>query len=830
MSTVSPTMYPAKTQTSPQHVVGNIIAAIGGSTMGPFISKRGTGPNAAGMVAWLTTGEGQGRRILVQPTDGNGQPRFGQALAATVSIDTLMVVVRPMRGNAPGFVVSWTELTDKGKALWAVALGDDGKARSKPIEVTRSEDDITWIDVVPTDRGAVILWAEENRANEANLIAAGLDTDGRVREVGARVAHGVVGWSTIPIGGGIGLSTVSSGPLNKGGGPLAFQKLDGDGHPMGAPIVITAAPVVSGDVDVVEDKGRLLFAWTDHGTEEPAVALAALDENALTVDGPRRVAEARGGADLLGFAAGPMGAALMFEAPARRKDDNRHVHVAKVGDHLFLERPPFTVDTVGKARPEIAATATGFTVMATALDCEPDSPSCADAKSTATMWRTDAKMALVQREPLNFLTDPASMAWGLACEDESCIALAASGSAPARIRVAYVKPRVNAKAAALPTDEQPITAAPIARIDDVEAVATNESVVHLATAKLTDGTTMLTSLSQKAKESAAFITTRIIDDQGNASKAEVVAPSALPAGGVAVAFGEKPEQGGAMVWVGRDNGSPQVHITRIDKRGRKQDDSLLTTKPGDKTDVTITWAGNGYIVAWVDARDGNGEVYATKLKEDLTRLSREERITNAPGDASDLAAIARGDNVFLAWADARESPTDGIADIYVTEVKKHDAKRVYDEQRLLASAAHSRTPRLADSPTGVNVAWIEEAPAGSESNGGSFGAFWARVDDTGRAVVKPARMPTAGRGPATAVVLEAGAMHAVIARSMSDAIALDAVDLSAQPAKSAALLALDGPPSLDVSLVFDRGVLFFNDDGPQPADRRARRAKVAWLP
>jgi hypothetical protein len=71
-------------------------------------------------------------------------------------------------------------------------------------------------------------------------------------------------------------------------------------------------------------------------------------------------------------------------------------------------------------------------------------------------------------------------------------------------------------------------------------------------------------------------------------------------------------------------------------------------------------------------------------------------------------------------------------------------------------------------------------------------------------------------------------LHAFVARSTQDSIALDAVDLSTSPPLAFPLLTLDGPPSLDVALVIDRGVLYFNDDGPRDADKRARRAEIAW--
>jgi hypothetical protein len=324
--------------------------------------------------------------------------------------------------------------------------------------------------------------------------------------------------------------------------------------------------------------------------------------------------------------------------------------------------------------------------------------------------------------------------------------------------------------------------------------------------------------------------TRVVGENGDAAPPSPITDRALAVGGVAVAAADKPESGGVVAWVGRDNGDAEVHLTRIDRRGRRTKDVQLTTAKGDANDVTVTWAGGGWIVAWVDTRDGNGEVYAAKVSLDLARIGREERLTKAPGDATDLVAVARGTDVWLAWADTRDSPRDGAADIFVTAVRMKDAHRAFEEQRMLGTAAHSRTPHLAAGPDGVHVAWIEEAPQGSETPGhGGYGAFAVKLDDGGHPAGKPVRLTLAGEGAATSVVLDAtaGPARAVVARSTIDAISLDAVELGKGGATS--LFALDGPPSLDVALVLDRDVLYFNDEGPRPSDRRARRARISWV-
>jgi hypothetical protein len=816
-------------------VVGHLVASVGERALGPFFTRRGSGDAAAGMVAWVTVAEGSGRRVLVVPIGANGAPRGNEAVAAYVSVDTTMLVVKPMRGPAPGFVLAWTSLTDTGKSLWSIAVGDDGTPRGKPVELTRTNDDIVWLDIVPTDRGAVCMWAEETRGSDANLVAAALDTDGKVRGAALRVATGIVGWHALEVPGGIGLSVVSSSLAKTGkhsSGTLAFHRLDPEGHPNGTPITITNKPVVSGDVEVARDGNGLVFAWTDRTGEEPAIAIAGLDEK-NRVTGPRRAIEARGGAGLLGLSSGRAGVALMFESPARRKGENRRVHLARVGQGLALDRKMTSLDVVGRGQPELVATSTGFAVLATTADCEHDSVACLNAEAIATVVRTDEKAAVVQREPLKFTSDPATIGWGMTCDGDVCFTLAASPGTPSRIRTATVLPNANAKAAPAPP-EPPAKDGP--KVADLAAISSGESVVDIATTHIGDAnivallTTQADGHDGKSKGSALTLSTRVVDGRGGTTQPLVISNKALAVGGVAIARAEKPEDGGAVAWVARENGDPEVHVTRIDKRGKRTNDVQLTTTKGDASDVTITWAGGGWIVAWVDGRDGNGEVYATKVSPELSRTAREERITNAPGDASDLVALAHNDDVWLAWADSRESPKDGLADVFVSAVRMRDAKRVFSEERLLPTAAHSRTPHLATGPAGMYIAWIEEAPMGSETPSSSgYGAFWAKLDPTGKPADRPARIPLASDGAATSVALDVtSSAQAVVARSTADNITLDAVDLSTSPPRASSLLTLDGPPSLDVALVLDNGTLYFNDEGPQRSDRRARRARIAW--
>ena len=827
----------------PGPVTGHLVASVGERVVGPFLARR-TDRHPAGMAAWATAAEGSARRIIVVPLAADGEPRGAEHAVANAPVDTTTLVLRPMRGPAPGFIAAWTVLANRGQSLFAVAVGDDGTPRGKPIELARTSDAVVWVDVVPTDKGAVTLWAEETREGDANIVAAAIDTDGKVRGVPARVATGVSGWHALEIAKGVGLSTVKSPPQAQGvavhAGTLSYQKLDAEGHPVGTPLAIATKPTVTGDVEVSLAGGRTLFAWTDRGGDEPFVAGAAIDETSVVVP-PHRIVEGRGGAALLGIASGAAGPAILWESPVRKSPDFRRVQFARIDEALALASAPLSFETFGRGAPELAAAPGGFAVLGAMRDCDFGESTCPSAPVISSLVRMDAKGAPLQRETFTFGADPASVAWNLTCGAEDCLALSASGAGPARVRVAEVRPRTNFKGAATAKADVATSAA---HVSEVAAIVRGESVVDMAAAHFGSGAVLATlgtsANGAVAKPRARDITsggpplvlsTRVVDEAGVVSAPLVLSPRALAVGGVAIAAMDKPEDGGAVAWVARENGDLEVHVTRIDKRGKRTNDVQLTTTKGDASDVAIVWAGGGFVVAWVDFRDGNGEVYATKVSPDLSRVAREERITHATGDASDLVALGQGDRVWLAWSDSRESPKDGMADIYVAAVHARNAKRVTEEVRVMPTAAHSRTPALSAVADGITVAWIEETPSGLESPEASgYGAMWATIDASGKVSGRPAKIPLGGKGAPSALALDpkSGALHAVIARATDDGIALDGIDLSATPTAVLPLVMLDGPPSLDVAMLLDGQRLYFTDDGPTPTDKRIRRARVTW--
>ncbi|WP_394844066.1 hypothetical protein LZC95_44310 [Pendulispora brunnea] len=837
-----------------------LVATVPERTLGPYLARR----DGTAMVGYIAS-EGAARKVVAAPiAASNGKPSANARVVATANGDVDMLVLRPTGGARPGYVALWTSLTDRGKAIQLVGVADDGNARGQVIEVTRTTDNVVWVEVVPTARGAICVWAEETRDSSANIFGVPLDSDGRPRGVPTPLAKGVIGWQAVATTMGAGLALVSREAGQKPS--LLWTKLDGDARAVGAPEVIAARSFVGSDVDVVPVGDAWVFAWTDRSGFDPQIMTVSLDERASSkekVRTPMPAVTAIGGAKLVGLVSLGDAAALAWDESGRTGRSGR-LHVAKMdAAGKLAQDAAVTLELEGNAVPVLAPAGRGVGLLVNARACplKSSADACAAVSPGPTFLRLDEKFAPVQVETMRLREQrDAALAWGLDCggkEARECLALAAvplQDGAPgvSQVHAAHVAARTSLYKAPLVPPLPPDAPRPVS----LTTVAAREAFTDLAAARAGDGTLLALVSSPPAMDKrdggrkpagskqppappttiATGDTIRLYDlDAKGATrdKPALLTNRALSVGGVAIA--SDGNDGAAVAWVARDGGDPQVHLARVDRHGKKLREQQVTNDRGDASDVAVGWVKNGWIVAWVDGKDGNGEVYAARVSPEL-RVSPPERVTRAPGDASDLSMLVQGDRVWLAFSDPRDSPHDGFADVYVATLRASDAKRT-SEVRVLATAAHSRSPVLAPAGDGVAVGWIEEAPMGTEpNNSAAYGAMVAWLDASGQPVREPVR--TAGMGPGfpTAIAFQnvqaQGPLRAILARSTRDELSLDAVELPPNPATSAApvrvfpLIALSGPPSLDISLAFLEGALFYSDGLPE--EERVRRLTIGW--
>ena len=844
---------------------GNLIATVGDRSVGPFLARR----DGSAMAAFLGFGEDGVRRVSVIPLTPQGELRSGVRGLVPTPFDSADLAISATQGPDSGYAVLFSALTDRGKGLWAFGVTDEGALRGPAAEITRTTSDIVWSDLVATPRGALALWVDQSvdqaGEREGGLFAASLDPVGKLRGVPVRLVKGVIGWQVVPAGAQVQVAVVharagaeapsepgkSSEPKKKPESPpappapaISLMTLDADARiERAVPVAVSAT--VRGTVDVARERGRSHVLWTDTSGTEPEVLAVTVDDQRGA--GPaRRVADTRDGNVLVAVAGGEGGVAVAWERDVPEARDRRFVQLVRLTD--VPAHRATRLEVAPKGRVEIAGAPDGFAVLASVRACSFDpraEPDCAVAPFAPALLRADRDLAPLDVTPLEVGDDPPGLAWALGCPS-GCLALSAAGASPARVRTAFVAARTSPAA---PLRDPTPTAPLESRMLDIETLSSGEAQAKLAHLKL-GGTHLVASLSADFElpgraSRAAVVRVRAYDEQGRVLFAEaapakgpakdptVLTSRALAVGGLAIAPAGRPEDGGAVAWVGRQGAEPQVHITRIDARGRRTNEIVLTSSRGGATDVALAWVGDAWIVGWIDFRDGNGEVYATKITPDLKRIVREERITRAPGDATGLQLLAAGrDRVFAAWSDAREAPREGFADIYLAQLRTHDATRLTEELRLLPSVPHSRSPELVPAvggAAGAIVAWIEQAPEGADpSRGGAYRALALRVDGQGKPVGVPVSLPVAGPGHPTALSLQVApdGVRGIIARAHAGGVTLDGLRGNFGSFAAVPLGGVATPASSDVALLAFDGWVYFGEDGAATHERRLRRAHV----
>jgi hypothetical protein len=808
-------------------------------SIGPLVARTDKG----GLAAWIEKAEiGGEQQLSVVPLGADGAPLEPHAVATNVPPEPTSLVVRATGGARSGWLVAYSALLDRGESLTVEGFAPDGKARAKAADVQRTSDHIRWAEIVPTKSGALCVWVEEPPSGDANVLVAPLDTDGKPLAAPARVARGVEGWAVAPAEDGVALALISrprESGAGAGAGPgvLSWLRLGADGSPVSAPLPIGTSPTVSGAVELVPLGGRWLLSWTDRTGEDAQVMLASVDP-AGHVEGPRRAMDTVGGSVLLAMASGKAGTALAWEAPRGRARARRIVHLATVSPDGLAASPMSALELSPTGPLELSATGTGFAILASAAHCA--SAERCDGDDIPSFVRFDARLQPVQTEELIVGDVPgvrvaSTLGWALSCNGDRCSALAATSEAPAPIYALDLPSRVSPFFP--PLSQPPPPDAP--RVTGVATIASGLPFADVSAARLGD-VSLVASLttavdphetgSKGGNQAGSLVSVRGFNENGQPVGRPVTLSSrAVSVGGVALAVGDERDRA-AIAWVDHEAGGPQLQLAKLDGEGRVEKRASFSASRGNVSSVALAGARDGWLAAWVDGRNGNGEVYAVRVDRSLTPVGRAERITHAPGDASDVSLAVQGEMAWLAWSDPRESPREGVADIYVTTIRTRDAARLTGDVRVLATAAHSRSPQIVALGNEAVVAWIEDSPGEID---GSGSAMVARVSAEGRVIGPPAKLPLAGEGRPVSVALVASGdvLHAVVTRAVRGELTLDAVVLAADAAVSPrpwALLDLDAPAAFDVAVALTGDTAFYDDSGRTPGSHRIRRAQLAW--
>jgi hypothetical protein len=206
------------------------------------------------------------------------------------------------------------------------------------------------------------------------------------------------------------------------------------------------------------------------------------------------------------------------------------------------------------------------------------------------------------------------------------------------------------------------------------------------------------------------------DDDRDVSSASALAPS-----GPAIASSGEVL---LVVWVDQRqvdlNGDDRAD-TDWDLWGRLVSPDLATFRSGEfpiiparyeSSHPAATWAGDAFVLAWQDFRDGNLEIYTVRISPDGGMESPDgARRTDTAGASRNPSLAFREGELFLAWeeADAPWLETGGPG-ARVMLSRSLDGGRTWEPAAALTDeVGSSPEPKLAVSSSDVGLAWLQDA-------------------------------------------------------------------------------------------------------------------------
>jgi hypothetical protein len=606
------------------------------------------------------------------------------------------------------------------------------------------------VEVVSLGERRLVSWAVQ-QGDDAEIKGVVLGANGEPEgDPRALVTGSVRAWQLVSFAGGAALGVV------RADGSVELHLLSPRGEARTKPLTVSPPGRAELDLDLAVAGESLVLAWSDARDGESRVYRAVVGADGAVRVPPGPLTPALGEQALVRLVARPGGsrAFAVFESPAERDGSVRAFDVVAIdsGGRASAERGRILFDSEEGAVPELSAVGDGLAALTLGSVCG-RKENCAEADVLPTFVRFTPKLEVSASEPFRLEAlggEPAELGFGLACGRDQCFALAALGQAPAPVFAVKLERRSDAWRAAA----ESVGAPERPSIRENRVLATSDVLADVTLARVGTGTLAASLTDFDPTIPWAKLKTAAPDGRFEPLRARLelfglkedgsalAPPFALSIrahslGGIALAPSLSTSDVLAA-WTGLDLGQPQVFLTLVGPEGGRRSQRMLTRKSGDTSDVATVAVQNGWLVAWVDERDKDPEVYATRVDGRLTRIGQEQRLTKAAGPATEVEMATIGDGAIVAWADARDPAAPGEADIYVSRIAARDAAPQGAERLVLATRGHSFAPSLEPLGDGLLLAWLER---GTVDAPGSPAVAFAALDASGAARGEPQRFP-----------------------------------------------------------------------------------------
>jgi len=173
-------------------------------------------------------------------------------------------------------------------------------------------------------------------------------------------------------------------------------------------------------------------------------------------------------------------------------------------------------------------------------------------------------------------------------------------------------------------------------------------------------------------------------------------------------------------WDDNRTGNYEIYFTRVSAAGAKiGSDIRVTNAAGYSFYPFLSWTGSEFGVSWHDDRDGNYEIYFTRISAAGAKIGSDIRLTSDPADSFEPSLAWNGSEFGVSWRDGR----DGNYEIYFSLVSAAGAKTGSD-LRVTSDANGSWAPSLAWTGSEFGISW-------NDTRDGNDEIYFARVSVAG---------------------------------------------------------------------------------------------------
>ncbi|HXK16433.1 MAG TPA: hypothetical protein VNG33_01415 [Polyangiaceae bacterium] len=700
--------------------------------VGPYVGRDGD----LSLAAWAEAAS-SGRILFATAITPSGVPSK-PARIGNLAPELDLVLVRGFGAASaktaghPRFAVVTTRRAEQKTQIDVTALSADAAPVWGPTVLAERAARVLWVGFVVASDTPLLLWAEQAIGAKAGEAAAlyGLPVSVDGKAVPALISSKACVWQVAAVAGQAALAAVKPGASGCSVGSVTLDLLGATGKSEKS---IELGGRAALDLDLVASPDAFVLAWSDREQLEPRAFTAIVDAHGVVRSPAGATVPALGEQAVVALAAGASPetpAFLVWENVTDRPENAHFLEISALnragrasGVHSRL-----LYGKVDGGTPELTSFGGGVAALTLAPACASDE-SCEGSLPVPTFVAFDAALKVQASQPLVLDTlggRAADLGWGLTCQGNSCFALAAPSRSPATLftvplplRASLYRPAAEESA---PSQKPRVVAsdvllragAPLSQIASCDL--TGRNLIGYVTDF--DPTTPWQKLTKPAEDGrleplrARVALRAFAADGARAPLAEEQAVSlrAHSLGGLSLLTDSPTTSKDALaLWTGLDKGEPQVFLTFVGADGKRGQQRMLTRKSGEASDVAGLTVDGGYLVAWVDERSGDAEVYATRVSRTLEKGSPEQRITTADGAASELLLTRVAGRPYAVWADARAAEEPGWADIYGAFLRPSDAARDGGEHRLSSTRPHSFAPKVADLGGTPVLAWLEEA-------------------------------------------------------------------------------------------------------------------------